>query len=89
MKLHRYTQICNNKLPRPPPHHPVLKIELGPPPADFWSVWSPKKRVNFDFVPYIAWLTQNSGSLALKANKGSCTYYVITFGGPERPPPPM
>ena len=21
-------------------------------------------------------------------NKGSCTYYVITFGGPERPPPP-
>ena len=22
-------------------------------------------------------------------NKGSCTYYVITFGGPERHPPPM
>ena len=22
-----------------------------------------------------------------KTNKGSCTYYVITFGGPERPPP--
>ena len=22
------------------------------------------------------------------ASKGSCTYYVITFGGPERPPPP-
>ena len=21
-------------------------------------------------------------------NKGSCTYYVITFEGPERPPPP-
>ena len=20
-------------------------------------------------------------------HKGSCTYYVITFGGPERPPP--
>ena len=23
----------------------------------------------------------------LSQNKGSCTYYVITFGGPERPPP--
>ena len=22
-------------------------------------------------------------------HKGSCTYYVITFGGPERPPPDM
>ena len=22
-----------------------------------------------------------------KLHKGSCTYYVITFGGPERPPP--
>ena len=22
-------------------------------------------------------------------HKGSCTYYVITFGGPERPLPPL
>ena len=27
--------------------------------------------------------------LARGYNKGSCTYYVITFGGPERPLPPM
>ena len=27
--------------------------------------------------------------LARRYNKGSCTYYVITFGGPERPLPPM
>ena len=27
---------------------PVLKIRFGPPTADFGSVWSPKKRINFD-----------------------------------------
>ena len=27
--------------------------------------------------------------LARRYNKGSCTYYVITFGGPETPLPPL
>ena len=35
-------------------------------------------------VPWITWSRYFNNN-----NKGSCTYYVITFGGPERPLPPM
>ena len=31
--------------------------------------------------------TKSKDYIAAKHGKGSCAYYVITFGGPERPPP--
>ena len=38
--------------------------------------------INMSWSPLIL-----SKDLASNLIKGSCTYYVITFGGPERPPP--
>ena len=45
---------------------PVLKIEFGPPHADFGSVWSPQKAHKFRhcFVPYIASSSRHYGSLS-------------------------
>ena len=55
---------------------------------------SPKKIVTHQFRQTLLSGLKNQRSLAILIAHnlwlyyGSCTYYVITFGGPEKPPPP-